>query len=62
MLTAARRRLSLVDCVSFDVMRRLGLNRVFCFDQHFEEQGFDIVLVEETTTAENSSNLDQQTI
>jgi len=40
-LTAARRRLSLVDCVSFAVMRDLGLRRVFAFDHHFEEQGFE---------------------
>lgn len=42
-LTAGRRQLSLVDCVSFEVVRRLGLNRVFCFDPHFEEQGFEMV-------------------
>ena len=40
-LTASRCKLSLVDCVSFEVMRRLGINRVFCFDAHFEEQGFE---------------------
>lgn len=42
-LAAGRRQLSLVDCVSFEVMRRIGLNRVFCFDPHFEEQGFEAV-------------------
>jgi predicted nucleic acid-binding protein len=40
LLVASRRGLSLVDCVSFEAMRRLGLEEVFCFDQHFEEQGF----------------------
>jgi predicted nucleic acid-binding protein len=40
-LAAARRRLSLVDCVSFDIMRRLGIKTVFAFDPHFGEQGFD---------------------
>lgn len=40
-LSAQRRRLSLVDCVSFDIMHRYGLRRVFAFDQHFAEQGFD---------------------
>jgi len=40
-LAASRRRLSLVDCVSFEVMRRLGVIRAFCFDSHFEEQGFE---------------------
>lgn len=45
-LTASRRRLSLVDCVSFEVMNRLGINRVFCFDSHFAEQGFKSIAVE----------------
>ncbi len=41
MLTANRRELSLVDCVSFDMMRRLGIKTVFAFDKHFKEQGFE---------------------
>jgi uncharacterized protein len=41
-LTAARRHLSLTDCVSFSIMRRLGLRRAFCFDKHFQEQGFEM--------------------
>jgi predicted nucleic acid-binding protein len=40
-LAAGRKKLSLVDCVSFDVMRSLGIRSVFCFDRHFREQGFD---------------------
>lgn len=40
LLTANRRRLSLVDCVSFVLMRRAGINEVFAFDEHFREQGF----------------------
>jgi predicted nucleic acid-binding protein len=39
-LSAQRKELSLVDCVSFVLMRRLGVRRAFCFDQHFSEQGF----------------------
>lgn len=35
-----RRDLSLVDCTSFQVMRRLGLKTAFAFDQHFRRQGF----------------------
>lgn len=42
-LAAGRRRLSLVDCVSFAVMRRRNLNTVFTFDPHFAEQGFEIL-------------------
>lgn len=41
LLTANRRRLSLVDCVSFETMRRHGIQRVFAFDRHFAEQGFE---------------------
>ena len=29
-----------VDCVSFSVMRRLGVRDAFAFDAHFGEQGF----------------------
>ncbi len=39
-LAADRRSLSLVDCTSFQIMRRLGLKTVFAFDRHFTEQGF----------------------
>lgn len=39
-LTAARKGLSLVDCISFEIMRRRGLKTVFTFDRHFQEQGF----------------------
>ena len=41
LLTASRRQLSLVDCTSFDTMRRLGIERVFTLDGHFAEQGFE---------------------
>lgn len=39
-LAASKRHLSLVDCVSFEVMRRLGITAAFAFDRHFREQGF----------------------
>lgn len=35
--------LSLVDCVSFEVMRQKGGERAFAFDRHFEEQGFKVL-------------------
>jgi len=40
LLAASKKSLSLVDCVSFEVIRQLGISRVFCFDPHFSEQGF----------------------
>lgn len=43
LLSASRRDLSLVDCVSFEVMRTSGINTVFAFDKHFKEQGFAIL-------------------
>jgi len=39
-LMASRKKLSLVDCVSFETMRRLGINRAFTFDRHFKGQGY----------------------
>jgi predicted nucleic acid-binding protein len=41
--TANRRRLSLVDCTSFQVMHRLAVADVFTFDPHFTEQGFRVL-------------------
>jgi predicted nucleic acid-binding protein len=43
LLSASRRNLSLVDCVSFEVMRASGINTVFAFDKHFREQGFTLI-------------------
>lgn len=43
LLSASRRDLSLVDCVSFEVMRTAGINTAFAFDKHFKEQGFAIL-------------------
>ena len=40
LLAAGRRKLSLVDCVSFEVARGLHIHRAFSFDKHFVEQGF----------------------
>lgn len=41
---SARRGPSIVDCVSFAAMRKLGINTFFAFDPHFAEQGFaDVV-------------------
>jgi predicted nucleic acid-binding protein len=42
-LASDRRHLSLVDCTSFEVMRRLGISRAFAFDRHFAELGFHLL-------------------
>jgi uncharacterized protein len=43
LLVAGRRDLSLVDCVSFEALRRLHLTEAFCFDAHFAEQGVNVL-------------------
>ena len=40
MRAAVRKKLSLVDCVSFETMRLLGITTAFTLDKHFKEQGF----------------------
>jgi predicted nucleic acid-binding protein len=42
-LAASRRSLSLVDCVSFEIMRRSGIRTAFSFDRHFREHGYEIL-------------------
>jgi predicted nucleic acid-binding protein len=39
-----RKGLSLVDAASFVVMRKRRLDEVFCFDPHFEKEGFLVLL------------------
>ena len=41
LLSVSRRNLSLVDCVSFEMMRTLEIKTAFAFDLHFKEQGFN---------------------
>lgn len=43
LLAASKRRLSLVDCVSFEVMRKERIKTAFVFDPHFKEQGFHCI-------------------
>jgi predicted nucleic acid-binding protein len=40
LLAASKRKLSLVDCISFEIVRSLGLEAVFAFDSHFRTYGF----------------------
>ena len=43
LFTASQRRLSLVDCASFELMRRLGLTDVLALDTDFARQGFNLL-------------------
>jgi predicted nucleic acid-binding protein len=40
LLASSRRKLSLVDCLSFAAMRKYYIDTAFAFDRHFLEQGF----------------------
>ena len=40
LLVAGSRDLSLVDCTSFELMRRMGVDTAFAFDRRFAEQTF----------------------
>lgn len=42
-IAANRRKLSLVDCISFIIMRKLGIKEAFTLDKHFKEQGFNCI-------------------
>lgn len=41
LVTAGKRQLSLVDCVSFVIMRQLHIKTAFAFDRDFNVQGFN---------------------
>ena len=42
-LNLGRRRLSLVDCVSFVTMHQHEIEEAFCFKPHFKEHGFALL-------------------
>ena len=43
LLAASKRHVSLTDWTSFEIMRNRGIQTAFAFDEHFEEQGFDLL-------------------
>ncbi len=38
---------SLVDCISFVVMREVGVTAALTFDRHFEQAGFQVLMRED---------------
>jgi uncharacterized protein len=40
LLVRNNRAVSLVDCLSFEIMEALQIDCAFAFDRHFEENGF----------------------
>jgi predicted nucleic acid-binding protein len=51
LIAVNRRDFSLVDAVSFETMRRRGIDRAFAFDRHFEEAGFSLVAADRAAGA-----------
>jgi predicted nucleic acid-binding protein len=47
LLAQDRRDLSLVDCVSFEIMEAREIKEAFAFDRHFEENDFKIATFHE---------------
>ena len=43
LLAASKRHVSLTDWTSFEVMRARGIRTAFAFDDHFEDQGFQLL-------------------
>ena len=43
LIAGSRRKLSLVDCTSFELMRRHGLTEALALDDDFTRQGFRLV-------------------
>jgi uncharacterized protein len=44
LLRADRRKLSLVDCVSFECMEQQSIEAAFAIDAHFREAGFKLLI------------------
>ena len=42
LLAASRRKISLVDLVSFEMMRQRGIDQAFTLGKHYESQGFKV--------------------
>ena len=58
LLAADRRRVSLVDCSSFHVMRSRMVRTAFALDPHFREQGFEVLPTTVSRDEERASTKD----
>ena len=43
LIMANRKKVSLVDYTSFEMMKKLDIDKVFSFDNHFKNFGFEII-------------------
>ena len=43
LLLYGKKDLSLVDCVSFHIILKAGIDTVFVFDRHFKARGFKVI-------------------
>jgi predicted nucleic acid-binding protein len=43
MCSSGRGGPSIVDCTSFEIIRKAGVSEVFAYDSHFREQGFTLL-------------------
>lgn len=52
LLAQNNRDISLVDCLSFEIMENLRIECAFAFDRHFEENGFTAAAFYESDSGE----------
>jgi predicted nucleic acid-binding protein len=56
LLVLNNRNVSLVDCVSFEIMEAQGITHAFTFDKHFEENGFAVYALHDSDVGRSSGN------
>ena len=42
-IASNRKKISLVDYTSFEIMRKLDIRQAFTFDRHFKDMGFEMI-------------------